>query len=145
MVSQHQNEKDQSTFPNWKPRTLRLSYAPSLANKITSALDFVLDKLKFQPVERFIFNEAFVNKSVTLKDLNGNSLTLDLQIIDNKPEMKNITFYTDDCLRDYHKYLIAGVEFMNRPEYTHAGLQVDFIGNSDNRYTLLEERIYTET
>jgi hypothetical protein len=64
--------------------------------------------------------------------------------IENKPEFTYIIFHTDDCLRDYHKYTLAGVEFISRPEYTEAGLRVDFLGHEENRYTLLEERIYTD-
>ena len=145
MVNLNQDERDQPTVPDRKPITLRLSYIPELADKITEALDFVLSKLKFYPVEKFIFSESFCSSEVTLTDAKGNVLTLIMYLLENDPGIRYIIFHTDDCLRDYHKYILAGVEFVNRPEYTGAGLQVDFLGYADNRYTLLEERTYTDS
>lgn len=145
MVNLHQQESDQPAVPDRKPISLRLSFIPALAAKITDALDFAFGVLNFYPDEKFIFNESFSNEPITLKDDRGTVLTINLNALENDSEIKHIIFHTDDCLRDYHKYIVAGVEFVSRPEYTEAGLQVDFLGNNNNRYTLLEERIYTDS
>jgi len=144
MVSQDQNTKNQLIRPERRPITLRLCFRSDHVLHIADALDFVLEKLQFQPTEKFILAAAPTNETLKLKDSKGNLLTLILEEIENKPEFKYIIFHTDDCLRDYHKYTLAGVEFISRPEYTDAGLRVDFLGNNENRYTLLEERIYTD-
>ncbi len=85
------------------------------------------------------FNDLILN------DSDGNKLIIDLQILESNDKIKSIIFHTDDCLRDYHKYILSGVEFISRPEYNAAGLQVNFIDDADNCYTLLEERIYTDS
>lgn len=144
MVSQDQNTRNQSIKPERRPITLRLSYMPDHVHHIADALDFVIEKLQFLPTEKFNLGENPKNETIQLKDNNGNILTLIMREIENKPEFNYIIFHTDDCLRDYHKYTLAGVEFISRPEYTDAGLRVDFLGHKENRYTLLEERIYTD-
>ncbi|HQS06499.1 MAG TPA: hypothetical protein PLT16_12800, partial [Daejeonella sp.] len=143
MVSKDQNISNQSLRSERRPITLKLSYLPVHVPHIADALDFVIEKLQFIPTEKFLFSESPKNDPIQLKDSNGNLLTLIMQEIKNKPEFNYIIFHTDDCLRDYHKYTLAGVEFISRPEYTDAGLRVDFLGHKENRYTLLEERIYT--
>ncbi|OYZ54188.1 MAG: hypothetical protein B7Y19_05165 [Sphingobacteriales bacterium 24-40-4] len=144
MVSKDQNISNQSLRSERRPITLKLSYLPVHVPHIADALDFVIEKLQFIPTEKFLFSESPKNDPIQLKDSNGNLLTLIMQEIKNKPEFNYIIFHTDDCLRDYHKYTLAGVEFISRPEYTDAGLRVDFLGHKENRYTLLEERIYTD-
>lgn len=143
MVSQDQNI-NQPISPDRRPITLKLSYLPDHVSHIADALDFVIEKLQFLPTEKFFLSEAPKNEPIQLRDSRGNLLTLIMQEIENKPEFNYIIFHTDDCLRDYHKYTLAGVEFISRPEYTNAGLRVDFLGHKENRYTLLEERIYTD-
>ncbi len=144
MVSQDQNTKNQSISPERRPITLKLSYMPDHVPHLSDALDFVIEKLQFMPTEKFFLSEAPKNEPIQLRDSNGNLLTLIMQEIEYKPEFNYIIFHTNDCLRDYHKYTLAGVEFISRPEYTDAGLRVDFLGHKENRYTLLEERIYTD-
>ncbi|MFA6945203.1 MAG: hypothetical protein WC220_04805 [Pedobacter sp.] len=145
MINPDQNEINQPIIPDRKPIILRLSYLPDLTHQIADALDFVFEKLKFNPTEEFIFREDLNNGPIEFRDIKGNTLILNMQIIENNPEFKYIIFHTDDCLRDYHKYILAGVEFISRPEYTGDGLRVDFLGNADKRYTLLEERTYTDS
>jgi len=144
MVSQDQKNSIQSINPEHKPITLRLSFVKDSVPQLTDALDFVIEKLEFIPIEKVYLRDGPKNEPIELKDSNGNLLTLIMQQIENRPEFKYITFHTDDCLRDYHKYTHAGVEFISRPEYTDIGLRVDFLGHKENRYTLLEERIYTD-
>ena len=144
MVSQDQNISNQPISPDRRPITLKLSYLPDHVPHIADALDFVIEKLQFLPTEKFFLSEAPKNEPIQLRDSRGNLLTLIMQEIENKPEFNYIIFHTDDCLRDYHKYTLAGVEFISRPEYTNSGLRVDFLGHKENRYTLLEERIYTD-
>lgn len=144
MVNQDQNTSNQPIKTERRPMTLKLSYLPAHVPHIADALDFVIKKLQFLPTEKFLLSEDPKNEPIQLRDINGNSLTLIMQEIENKPEFNYIIFHTDDCLRDYHKYTLAGVEFISRPEYTDAGLRVDFLGHKENRYTLLEERIYTD-
>jgi hypothetical protein len=144
MVSQDQNISNQSISPDRRPITLKLSYLPDHVPHIADALDFVIEKLQFLPTEKFFLSEALKNEPIQLRDSKGNLLTLIMHEIENKPEFNYIIFHTDDCLRDYHKYTLAGVEFISRPEYTNSGLRVDFLGHKENRYTLLEERIYTD-
>ncbi len=144
MVSNDQNISNQPIRPERRPITLKLSYLSVHVPYIADALDFVIEKLQFIPTEKFLFSGSPKNEPIQLKDSNGNLLTLIMQEIENKPEFNYIIFHTDDCLRDYHKYTLAGVEFISRPEYTDAGLRVDFLGHKETRYTLLEERIYTD-
>ena len=144
MVSQDQNISNQPISPDRRPITLKLSYLPDHVPHLADALDFVIEKLQFLPTEKFFLSEAPKNEPIQLRDSRGNLLTLIMQEIENKPEFNYIIFHTDDCLRDYHKYTLAGVEFISRPEYTNSGLRVDFLGHKENRYTLLEERIYTD-
>jgi hypothetical protein len=144
MVSQDQNTKNQSISSERRPITLKLSYMPDHVPHLADALDFVIEKLQFIPTEKFFLSEGPKNEPIQLRDSNGNLLTLIMQEIEYKPEFNYIIFHTNDCLRDYHKYTLAGVEFISRPEYTDAGLRVDFLGHKENRYTLLEERIYTD-
>lgn len=144
MVIQDQNTKSQPNRSEHRPLTLRLSFAKNQIPHLADAIDFVLKKLQFLPLEKFVLNDYPANETLQLKDFNGNQLTLILQEIEEKKEFNYIIFHTDDCLRDYHKYTHAGVEFISRPEYIEAGLRVDFLGYGENRYTLLEERIYTD-
>ncbi len=144
MASQDQNIKNQPIRPDRRPITLRMSYTLEHTNNITDALDFVIEKLQFFPSEKFLLSKTPINEPFQLRDNNGNLLTLIMQEMACKPEFNYIIFHTDDCLRDYHRYTLAGVEFISRPEYTDAGLRVDFLGDHENRYTLLEERIYTD-
>lgn len=135
---------NQPVITGRKPITLRLSYIPKLVPQISAAIDFVLSKLNFHPTEIIDFTERLNTGPISLKDHEGNTLILLINEWNRDQKIEYVIFHTDDCLRDYHKYVIAGVEFINRPEYTDAGLQVNFLDNRDNRYTLLEERIYTD-
>lgn len=144
MVSKDQNISNQQVRSERRPITLKVSYLPDHVPHLADALDFVIDKLQFIPTEKLFLSKFPINDAIQLSDNNGNLLTLIMTGIENKPEFTYIIFHTDDCLRDYHKYTLAGVEFISRPEYTEAGLRVDFLGHEENRYTLLEERIYTD-
>ena len=144
MVSQDQNNRVQPIKPERRPLTLRLSYVPDLFPFVADALDFVIEKLQFFPTEELFLLDGPKNEPIEMKDSYGNVLTLIMQQIEYNPQFNYIIFHTDDCLRDYHKYTQAGVEFISRPEYTEAGLRVDFMGHKENRYTLLEERSYTD-
>lgn len=65
----------------------------------------------------------------------------DIQAISiNKPMVIN----TDDCLRDYHKLRMAGINFEGMPRYTPNGLEVVVADKNGNRYTLLEKRNYDD-
>ncbi|SDL80799.1 hypothetical protein SAMN05421813_102212 [Daejeonella rubra] len=144
MLNPNQNNRDQPKLTDRKPLTIRMSYIPDLAGKISDAINFILMSLNFQLEEEMNFDKMVFLEPITLQDSNGKTITLIIKELENDPEIQHIIVHTDDCLRDYHKYLIAGIEFVNRPEYTAAGLQVDFLGHND-RYTLLEERTYTES
>ena len=143
MLNPNQNSRDQPKLTDRKPNTLRISYIPDFAKKIPDAINFILMSMSFQLEEAIDFDKIVFPEPVILQDKYGKTITLIIKELENDPEIKHIIVHTDDCLRDYHKYLIAGIEFVNRPEYTPAGLQVDFLGNND-RYTLLEERTYSE-
>jgi hypothetical protein len=145
MFTENQNISHQRTTSSRKPLNLRVSYTDELAFQLPEALRFVMLKLDFNPTMEFDPGNLPVGIPKTLLDEDGNSLTLLLQLLDRNAEMKNIIFHTDDCLRDYHKYILAGVEFISRPEYKAEGLQVNFMGYADGHYTLLEERNYTES
>jgi len=144
MKNQGQYNGSQQLRTERRPITLKLSYVPDLVPQLADALDFVIEKLKFLPIEKLQLNEALKNEPIQLRDSNGNVLNLIIQKMEPDSGFNYITFHTDDCLRDYHKYTLAGVEFISRPEYTDAGLRVDFLGHKENRYTLLEERTYTD-
>lgn len=143
MLNQKQNNRDQPKLKDQEPITIRMSYIPDLADKISDAINFILMSMNFHLIEAINFNKMISQEPFTLHDMHGKTITLVINELENDPEIKHIIVHTDDCLRDYHKYLITGIEFVNRPEYTSAGLQVDFLGHND-RYTLLEERTYTE-
>jgi len=144
MVIQDQNTKNELNSSERRPLTLRLSFAKNQFPDLADAIDFVLEKLQFLPIEKFFLIDYPADETLQLKDFKGNQLTLILGEIEEKKDFNYIIFHTDDCLRDYHKYTHAGVEFISRPEYIEAGLRVDFLGTGENRYTLLEERIYTD-
>ncbi len=133
---------EQAEAKKQRTLTLKVSYTSELADKLNTALHFVINKIGFKPLEEFTFIKGLTQ--MTLYDADGTTLIMDLQISGASLNTGNIVFHTDDCLRDYHKYIVSGVEFINRPEYTSAGLQVKFIDDQDNCYTLLEERTYTE-
>jgi len=144
MLNPNKNNRDQPKPTERKPITIRMSYIPGLANKISDAINFILMSMDFKIEEDINFNKMIFTEPITLQDIHGNTIALIIKELENDTEIKHIIVHTDDCLRDYHKYLIAGIEFVNRPEYTPAGLQVDFLGHNE-RYTLLEERTYTES
>lgn len=143
MEEQERNNINHSALPDRKEKTLRLSYCPDLKHELADAVDFVLGKLKFYPTEKFSPTPDLKDGLILLKGQNNEYLTLDIKLIEASAELKYITFYTNDCLRDYHKYTLAGVEFLSRPEYSKLGLRVDFLGNKQQTYSLLEQRIYT--
>lgn len=122
---------------------LRVSYPIALDNKVNKALHFAVQKMGFDPQAEFTFNAG--DKRIDLHDSDKNMLSIHIEASESAANTENIIFYTNDCLRDYHRYLVSGVEFVNRPEYNSAGLQVCFIDDQDNVYTLLEERSYNES
>ncbi|MES3018867.1 MAG: hypothetical protein V4721_13855 [Bacteroidota bacterium] len=135
--NEHVEEVKQKTL------NLRVSCTNQLAEKLNAALHFVIKKIGFAPLDKITFTNE--SKQFTLFDADGSKLSIDIQIIGHNSYTENIIFHTNDCLRDYHKYTMLGVEFINRPEYNTSGLQVNFIDDNDNCYTLLEERFYTES
>ena len=122
---------------------LRVSYPIALDNKVNKALHYAVDKMGFEPQAEFAFKPG--DNRIDLHDSNDNMLSIHIEASDSSVMTENIIFYTNDCLRDYHRYIVLGVEFVNRPEYNSAGLQVRFIDDEDNVYTLLEERNYNES
>lgn len=146
MLGADYNENDYVEIKKQRTLQLRVSYTPELAGKLNTAIYFVMNKLGFMPEEQVDFNKDHpIGEPITLVSAETNTMTLTLQVSENISNLKNIVFHTDDCLRDYHNYSMSGVEFINRPEYITAGLQVNFIDHEDNCYTLLEERNYTES
>ncbi len=143
MLSEDFNGNEQAEAKKNRILTLRVGYTNELTDKLNAALHFVINKIGFRPLEELTFIKGL--KQMTLYDAGGNRLVMDLQILGTGVNTENIIFHTDDCLRDYHKYLVSGVEFINRPEYNAAGLQVRFLDDQDNCYTLLEERTYTDS
>jgi len=143
MLIEEYNGNEQAEAKKHRTLSLRVSYTIGLTDKLNTALHFVINKIGFNPLEEFAFIKGL--KQITLYDAGGNKLIIDLQILETDATTESIVFHTDDCLRDYHKYIVSGVEFINRPEYKAAGLQVRFIDDQDNCYTLLEERTYTES
>lgn len=143
MLSEHWNTNEQAEAPKQKTLTLRVSCTNELTGKLNTALRFVVNKIGFTPIDEFTFITGL--SQFTLFNTNGNTLVIELQIIEPGLNTENIIFHTQDCLRDYHRYIMSGVEFINRPEYNASGLRVRFIDDEDNCYTLLEERTYTES
>lgn len=141
MLSHNFNEHEQADVKKQWPLNLRVSYTRELTDKLNKALHFVTEKIGFKPPEEFTFVKGLQN--LELQGVNGKTLTIELELLETG-SIESIVFHTDDCLRDYHKYTVSGVEFANRPEYTASGLQVKFIDEEDNSYILLEERNYSE-
>lgn len=142
MIGENFNEHGQAEAKKQQALNLRVSYTIEFTNQLNKALHFVTDKIGFNPVEEFTFIKGLTH--IKLYDANGKSLAIHLDLL-GEGTIESIVFHTDDCLRDYHKYIVSGVEFLSRPEYTAAGLQVKFIDEEDNCYTLLEERNYSES
>jgi len=142
MLSEDFNKNAQAEARKPRSLNLRVSYTNELSVKLNKALHFVADKIGFRPIEDFTFIKESVE--MRLHDSTGNTLILNLETHETGVNRDTIIFYTDDCLRDYHRYIVSGVKFISPPEYTEAGLQVCFIDEEDNRYTLLEERSYSE-
>ena len=144
MLSGNYRENDQAEAKRRGTLNLRVSHTKDLVEKLYTALNFVINKIGFIP-EQELTLPVNSGEDITLVDAGGNILIISLQLIEPGTGTNKIIFHTDDCLRDYHKYLMSGVEFISRPAYNETGLQVDFIDHRDNCYTLLEERFYTET
>lgn len=144
MLTGDYNKNEQAEAVKQKVLNLRVSYTDELAGKLDTALQFVVRKIGFRPAQEFSYNSQF-GKDLILNDPEGNKLNINLQKLGSSNNITSIIFHTDDCLRDYHKYILLGVEFTSRPEYNGSGLQVNFIDDTGNCYTLLEERIYTES
>ncbi len=143
MLSEYYNGNEQAEVMRPMTLNLRVSCTNEFTHKLNTALHFVIHKIGFDPLEQFTFINGF--NQFTLFNTNGDRLIIDLQIIEPGLNTGNIIFHTDDCLRDYHRYIMSGVEFINRPEYNISGLQVKFMDGEDNCYTLLEERTYIES
>jgi hypothetical protein len=143
MLSEQYNGNGQVETHTHRTLNLRVSCTNELTHKLNRAVQFVLNKIGFRSLDDFHFSNEL--KHITRIDINGNRVNVELQIIVAGMHKDYIIFHTDDCLRDYHRYITSGVEFINRPEYTPAGLQVNFIDDADNCYTLLEERNYNES
>ena len=142
MLSEDINKNEQAEARKPRSLNLRVSYTDESSIKLNKALHYVTDKIGFKPIEDFTFIRE--SEEMRLYDSTGNTLILNLEKHETGVNRDTIIFYTDDCLRDYHRYIVSGVEFISPPEYTEAGLQVCFIDGEDNRYTLLEQRSYTE-
>lgn len=142
MLSEDINKNEQTEARKPRSLNLRVSYTDELSVKLNKALYYVANKIGFQPIDEFTFINGL--EEVRLYDSTGNTLHISLETHKTGVNRDTIIFFTDDCLRDYHRYIVSGVEFISRPVYTEAGLQVCFIDEEDNRITLLEERFYTE-
>ncbi len=142
MTGENFNEHQQAEAKKQRIINLKVSYTSELTSQLNNALHFVSDKIGFKAPEEFTFNNGL--QHIKLFDANGNTLAINLNLLE-EGAIESVVFHTDDCLRDYHKYIISGVEFLSRPEYTPAGLQVKFIDGDDNCYILLEERNYSES
>lgn len=127
-----------------KLRTLKLSYAKNEEKNLRYAVRYVLHKLEFQPLYLPEFDLSKQEYHILMNDAEENELMLEVKRSPEKEAFSGIVFYTDNCLRDYHKYILLGVEFISRPEYCEQGLMVKFIAPNDSVYTLLERRIYSE-
>jgi hypothetical protein len=144
MLSRPYKEDEQADIVKLRVVTLRVSYTDELLNKLDTALHFVIRKMGFATLPPLSYSVLSGNELIQ-HDPDGNKLTLIFQKLENSAGINTIIFHTDDCLRDYHRYILLGVEFTSRPQYHAAGLQVNFIDDYGNCYTLLEERIYTES
>ncbi|SKB92011.1 hypothetical protein [Daejeonella lutea] len=143
MLSEFYNDNEQAEILQPKTISLKISCNPALTNKLNTALRFVTLKMGYVMLEDFNYVEN--QDQYILLTTNRNKVSVELNITKPGTSSENIIFHTDDCLRDYHKYIMLGVEFVNRPEYSNCGLQVKFIDDHDNHYTLLEERYYNES
>jgi len=144
MLNTNQYENEEYAIKSNKPMHLRVTYTPRLAGKLSHAINFVIRKLGFSPAGEISLSGDPAFNPLTVPGANNSKLTIILQKLEDNSGISNIIFHTDDCLRDYHKYILAGIEFISRPEYNEAGLQLSFTDNENNCYTLLEERNYTE-
>lgn len=143
MLFEDLNENELAEARQKRVLNLRVSYPDALSNKVNKALHYAIHKMGFKPQSEFAFIKG--TNQINLHDASGNTISIHIEVSDPSAASENIIFYTNDCLRDYHKYIVSGVEFVNRPEYNSAGLQVRFIDDEDNCYTLLEERFYNES
>ncbi len=143
MLFEDFNQNELAEAQKKRVLNLRVSYPTALVIKVNKALHYAVHKMGFDPQAEFTFNAG--DKRIDLRDSDENMLSIHIEASESAANTENIIFYTNDCLRDYHRYLVLGVEFVNRPEYNSAGLQVRFIDDQDNVYTLLEERNYNES
>lgn len=138
-----------NTVTGSKLRSLRLSYNDSGpkavgARSLKYALRYVLHKLNFQPAFMIDPDTRVNSEKILLQDQTGSDLLLEIEKLPAETDLAGIVFYTDNCLRDYHKYITLGVEFTSRPQYCEHGLKVEFLAPDDSVYTLLEKRSYSE-
>lgn len=85
------------------------------------------------------FEELEVNRqqALSLTYVKG-SMILEVRCDDNDP----IMVISQDCIRDYVKLKLMGVQFLGDIVYVDQGLCVKFIDTYGNAYILLEERNY---
>lgn len=132
------NEKEKSNANDQSPLILRLSFSDRHKLDLDRALRFFLPYIGVQDPAPIVSGAGIFLTETT------SSRPVKIILEYNEDGLEHITFFTDDCLRDYHYYLTQGVEFLNRPEYHNRGLIVHFLDRHDNIYSLLEERNYSE-
>jgi hypothetical protein len=124
-----------------KPLNLKFGYPEHLMRELSSAINFVLAKLDFTPLKPIVLTNLIDEERLVIFTVEEKQINIYLHQNDNS-EFQHIVVYTNDCLRDYHHYILLGVEFTSRPVYCSKGLRVDFYGEGNTLYTLLEERDY---
>jgi hypothetical protein len=123
-----------------------ITYLTAYVNDPKKVLEFLVKHLGFFDHRRI--GKRYVGKQgVLVSNRFGNNYLLvpaTASIAANSNSNEPIIFNTDNCIRDYHQLMNAGIKIEQVPKYRTKGLELVISDNYGNRYLLLEKRDYQE-
>lgn len=123
---------------------LKVKYTPVLVKDPQKVRDFLVEMLGFSFWQ--LTTALGGQKGIIVGESDSSEACfLLLKDSDTKSCPSPIIINTQDCLRDCHNLQSRGIRIIKKPEYTDLGLTAEIADHDGNRYTLLEERIYSET
>jgi predicted enzyme related to lactoylglutathione lyase len=123
---------------------LKVKYTPVLVNRPEKVRDFLVDMLGFSFCQQTTLVDGQEGIIVGENDTAESCFLLLKGTEAQKTCPSPIIINTEDCLRDCHDLQNRGINIIKKPEYTDLGLTAEIADADGNRYTLLEERIYSE-
>jgi len=121
---------------------LTVNYLPVFVKNLQTEIDFYTSKLGFELLGDGIYHNDNQCKLVKAGDNTIIGIIEDPQ--SNDGYKSKMLLNTPDLLHDYHQLRLAGIEFMNKPQYSTNGLSAQFADKSGNSYILFEHRNYQD-